>query len=152
MIRLTCKKRKTDREKDTVTISRGERTWVFQTWNQRVLPHELVHYAVEHVFGYRGFVRLIADGATSEQILALEDSEVRTAENVTNAYQYELWGLVEPDNDQFLSSLRANGDATAPEPARIEEGRALLRTLSERWSALPHGEHLELELADGGAG
>ena len=149
---MVCKKRKTPREQDTVTILCGERTWVFKAWEQGALPHEMVHFGVERAYGMRGFVRLIAEGLTSEDILdGGADEEALHAEFLTSAHQYELGGLSEPSNDAFrelLEAFRGKG-RTAPlvlTDAQIDRGRDTLLELAGRWAVLGNGETLELSL------
>lgn len=149
-IKLVCKKRKTVKDRDTVTILSGERTWVFKAWNQAILPHEMVHYGIEAAYGVRGFVRLIGEGLTSEDILnGGADDEAMHAELLTDAHQYELWGLSEPTNDAFRELLATfHRDVAPPELAddQIQNGRDFLADLTLRWGRLEFGEALELTL------
>jgi hypothetical protein len=151
VIELVCKKRKTLKERDTVTILCGERTWVFKAWHQGILPHELVHYGVEAAYGMRGFVRLIADGLTSEDILAGgADTEALHTEFLTSAHQYELAGQSEPTNTAFRELLESFRGETAPvavSDEQIERGREVLADLTLRWGAVGLGESLRLSLA-----
>lgn len=147
MILLVAKKRKSPGEADTVTILHGERTWVFKAWN-----HELVHYAVEAALGMRGFVRLVAAGADPDAIGKTRDPEALHAEGLTNAFQYEIWGLMEVSNAGVLERVNEGAErGRIPrleiEEARLDAVRELLGDLSRRWAALAHGEKLELELA-----
>jgi hypothetical protein len=155
-IALVCKKSRDPRDKDTVAIVHGSRSAVFKTWRQAGVPHELVHYAVEASYGLQGFVRLTAAGWTDEEILARGGAEAFRAEHLTNAYQYEMWGMAEVSNAAFRRSFETFcGGASAPAlgDAEIERGRALLQDLQRRWRALPAGGKLELTLpvAAGGA-
>lgn len=151
MIRLVAKKRKSPGEADTVTVLHGERVRVFKAWNQAVLPHELVHFAVEAALGMRGFVRLVAAGADPDELGKTRDPETLFAEGLTNAFQYEIWGLVEVSNAGVLERVNEGAErGRVPrleiDEARLDAVRELLGDLSRRWSALPHGGKLELSL------
>lgn len=151
MIRLVAKKRKSPGEEDTVTILHGGRVRVFKAWNQAVLPHELVHYAVEAALGMRGFVRLVAAGADPDEIGKTRDPEALLAEGLTNAFQYEIWGLMEVSNACVLERVNEGAErGRIPrleiEEARLDAVRELLGDLSRRWAALAHGGKLELSL------
>jgi hypothetical protein len=149
---MVCKKRKSPRDQDTVTILSGERTWVFKAWDQGALPHEVVHFGVEQAYGIRGFVRLIAAGLSSEDILSGgADEEAVHAEFLTSAHQYELGGLSEPTNEAFrelLASFQGKGASGPPEVSdeQIAHARDVLLDLAGRWGALALGESLELSL------
>jgi len=159
MITLRAKKRKAPAERDTVTILRDAAragadapAWVFQAWNQGILPHELVHFAVEEALGLRGFVREIAAGRTSEDILESLEVEVVQTEALTNALQYELLGLAEVSNAEVRRAANEQCDRHGVPRIELtgrelEATRARLRELNERWAGLAPGEVLELTLA-----
>ncbi|MDA1267264.1 MAG: hypothetical protein O2816_19455 [Planctomycetota bacterium] len=152
LVRMDLKKRKSPQDKDTVTI-RGEHTAVFQAWNQASLPHEAVHFMVEDIFGLVGFVRLTAAGISSERMIEEQDPAALACENLTNAYQYELFGMSQTGNAglrQLLHDFVAAGSGALAEypDELLEAGRARLLELAGAWAALPLGGHLELELPE----
>ena len=148
-VTLVCKRRKELRGKDHVTILCGENVRVFETWNQGGIPHEMVHYVVEATFGMRGFVRLIGEGETSEEILegtVLPSALV--AEALTNAYQYEMWGMAEHTNEELRANTMQFGGLEELEfgDDELDRGRVLLVDLIARWQALGPAGKLELAL------
>jgi hypothetical protein len=140
---LVFEERKTPRERDTVTILRGKRTWVFKAWGRGLLPHELVHYGVEAVYGLRGFVRLTVDGLSTDEILeGGVDTEALHAEYLTSAHQYVLTGQSEPTHAAFrdlLERLRCDAPPVEVGDEQIERARVLLAALTLSWGALGLG-------------
>lgn len=146
---LVCKKRKSPEERDTVTILAGDRATVIKAWDHGIMPHEIVHYVVEAVFGLRGFVQLTAEGISSERMIAEKDPQAMQAESLTNAYQYEMWGLTPATDEQFLENAGRHAPLPDGTPERIREGRELIAELSIRWDELPAGGTMELALPPG---
>jgi len=62
VIRLRATRRAPEQRFDALVIECDGRTRVLDTWRQGFLPHELFHAAIESVFPWRGFVRLVAAG------------------------------------------------------------------------------------------
>ena len=150
-IAVDLKKRKHSGDQDTVTI-RGEVTRVFKAWDQALLPHEAVHFVVEEVFGLVGFVRLTAAGVSSEQMIEEKDPEAMAAEALTNAFQYELFGMAESGNDALRQSLaqmftHATGAQPRVSDAQLDDGRQRLSELVAAWAGVGPGEHLVLDLS-----
>jgi hypothetical protein len=152
-IRLRAKKAKSPAHEDTVAIERGSFVRVLRAWRHGILPHELVHAAVEETFGWRGFVRLVAEGLDPEKIGARgAEAETLQAEALTNAYQSELWGLT-PASDESLRALVAHElerhGIAVPEMTEERIGccRRRLSDLSARWEGTAPGEVLEIRLA-----
>lgn len=149
-VHLRATRRASEHTKDVLVIACGATTRVLECWRQGILPHELVHAAVESVFPWRGFVRLVASGRDPASI-GVRDAEASTlwAEALTNALQAELAGVIEPGT----ASLRAYLDTiqrTPPLPELDQAELALLRERSAdwnaRWAALRAGESLEITL------
>lgn len=146
---------KTDRARprDVVVIEHAGRATRIEAWRQAILPHELVHAAVESTFGLAGFVRQVARGRDPASIGARDaDPEVLLAEALTNAFQYELAGMAEPGDEALRATLAAFvppeiAGARAIEDEELARCRALLAELASRWTSLAPGEALEIELA-----
>ena len=153
-ISITFHKRKEPHEKDTIVIARGEVCHIIRAWNQGIIPHEMVHYAVEALWPLRGFLRLTAAGPTPEELtdLSLVGAEAVQAEALTNAWQYELLGIVPATNELFISNLASSMAKHNLMPPVITEeeigqGRELLRELSQRWNELMPGQALVFSLS-----
>ena len=150
-IRVRAHKTDRARPRDVVVIEHAGRATRIEAWRQAILPHELVHAAVESAFGLAGFVRQVARGRDPATIGARDpDPEVALSEALTNAFQYELAGLAEPGDEALLATL-ATFLAGTPgvREVRAEElarCRGLLLDLSARWAALAPGGSIEVEL------
>ena len=148
------------KKQDTVVIESARQKHVFKAWRQAIIPHEMVHYAVEKVFeDLRGFIRFIGDGVPDADVLEKGGVPALYSEALTNAFQQELFGAFPPDNRIFLDyfnqisrretkfSKRADFFEYEPDKAKIEQARRLLRELSESWNNLPEGEQIKYTLS-----
>lgn len=143
-------------KQNSVVIESKAQTVVINAWEQGIIPHEMVHYAVEKTFDdLKGFLRLTGEGFASEEIEGRKGGvSAAYVEFLVGAFQYELWGMAAATNDQFSSCFRdftsKNNEIFTPEelfgyiPAvsEIEACRGLLRELTDQWNALPDGEEL----------
>ena len=146
-IRVRAAKTDRARKSDVVVIEHAGRERALAAWKQGSLPHELVHAAVERAFGLRGFVRIVASGvAPAEATNDTVGAEGRLAEALTNAFQYELSGLVEP-GDAGVRALVTTFLRETPSIDDVDLARCrdLLHDLARRWSALAAGEEIELD-------
>ena len=149
MITLVCKKR--EGKHDTVTICAPGVTQVIQAWKQNSLPHELVHFVAEEVFGLRGFVRLVAAGHDPKVLEGeMKGAEALLAETLTNALQYDLAGQV-ADDEAYRALVEAfcEKDQLAKPlltDASIAAARQRIRALNTQWQALSMGEKLEVTM------
>ena len=148
------------KKQDTVVIESARQKHIFRAWRQGIIPHELVHYAVEKVFDeLRGFIRFIGDGVKDADVLEKGGVEALYSEALVNAFQQELFGVLPPDNETFLEyfneisrrETKFSKDADffeyAPDKAKIEAARELLRQLTESWNNLPEGEEIKFSLS-----
>ena len=148
------------KKNDTVVIESAKQKLVFKAWQHGIIPHEMVHYAVESVFGeLKGFLSLIGEGRKQDEI---EGRKAGVAagyiECLVGAFQYELWGLSTATNEQFVSNFsdftrKAEVDFPpgeffdfTPDDQRIERCRTFLGELTDAWSLLPEGDRLEYSL------
>ena len=91
-------------KQDTVVIESAKQKHVFKAWRQGIIPHEMVHYAVEKVFDeLRGFIRFIGDGMKDAEILEKGGVEALYSEALVNTFQQELFGVLPPENEVFLN-------------------------------------------------
>lgn len=148
-VRLTFRKG-AHGKKNSVVIESGRGKLVIKTWEHGIIPHELVHYAVESVFGeLRGFLRLIGEGRDIAEIEGRKGGlPAAYIECLVGAFQYELWGSAAADDETFLRNFR---DFTArhtemfpvaeffefvPDAGRIGTCRQMLRDLTREWESL----------------
>jgi hypothetical protein len=151
-IRLRATRRGPEHKRDALLIECGESKRVLEAWRQGGLPHELVHAAVESVFPWRGFVRLVAEGREPKSIEARDAlPETLWAEALTNAFQAQIGGVVGP-SDADLRAYLAQIHARALPPisaAELELVRDRIHEWNARWAALRAGESLEITIAAG---
>jgi hypothetical protein len=149
VIRLRATRRAPEHKRDALVIECGAETRVLDCWRQGILPHELFHAAVESVFPWRGFVRLVAQGRDPASIGARDAlPETLWAEALTNAIQAQQAGLIGPSDGElreYLATIHA-GALPPIAPAELELVRARIRDWSARWAALRAGENLEITL------
>ena len=150
---IKFKKGKLLEDKTTVVIESAAHCCVLKAWQQGIIPHEMVHFAVEFLFPLRGFIRLVAEGFSPEELtdMSLVGREAIYAEGLTNAYQYELWGLLPATNENFLNQIKIDCEKhqlpmMEVSVAEIERGRELLKEFTGKWRELEQGNELILEL------
>jgi hypothetical protein len=152
LITVTGKKKKTPAGQDTVAIEQGGRSRVLRAWDHGLLPHELVHAAVEAAFPIDGFIRVVARGVAPSEIEGRDAPPyAHVSEALVGAYQYELWGLAPRDDAEVArraADMCERLAVPAPDlsPAAIQRGRTLLEELAARWGALPPGGKLVVTL------
>jgi hypothetical protein len=129
---------------------------------QGILPHDLVHYVVEHTLGlHRSFYGIIAAGVGfpnsappwDAEDFQLDDlTEALQAESLVECFQAEMWNAPEPGtfqlSESFLEILDitcANRGVTRPAQAteeNLEQVRSRLQEYTQIWDALPIGQTL----------
>jgi hypothetical protein len=148
------------KKQDTVVIESAKQKHIFRAWRQGIIPHEMVHYAVEKVFDdLRGFIRFIGDGISDADVLEKGGVPALYSEALVNVFQQELFGVLPPENAAFLDyfdqisrretkfSKAPDFFEYAPDTAKIEQARELLRELTESWNNLPEGEQIKFSLS-----
>jgi len=89
-MRLTFTKR--DGKYDDLAIERPDGpTEMIQCPKQGIIPHDMVHFAVECGLGHRGFLGMVADGKAAEFATQGGDSE-EAIERLVECFQAEMWG------------------------------------------------------------
>jgi len=116
---------------------------------QGIIPHDMVHYAVECTLAHRGFLGLVADGAAAAFETAGGESE-EAIERLVETFQAEMWGGRVPSAD-FLATYEHACDsrghaAVAVSAEDVEAIRARLDELTDKWAAVGVNESLRLEL------
>jgi hypothetical protein len=121
---------------------------------QGIIPHDMVHYAVESSLSHRGFLGLVADGQAAAFATAGGDSE-EAIERLVEVFQAEMWGGRVAATDLLATYEQACGDrghAAVPiSPADVDAIRIRLDQLTADWSAVPLNESLTLDMESGRA-
>ena len=115
---------------------------------QGIIPHDMVHYAVESVVGH-GFLGMVADGAPAA-FTTSGGAEEEAVERLVECFQAEMWGGRVPAAEllaAYQHACAARGHAAMPEiEAEVGAIRARLDELGEQWAAVPVHGSLSLEL------
>ncbi len=113
---------------------------------QGIIPHDMIHYAIESTVAHRGFLSLLREGRPVAFTTTGGDVEA-AVELLVETFQAEMWGGRVPTADLLAVYEHACGDGPLAAPvsaADIEQIRAKIDTLTERWAALPVGKSLSL--------
>lgn len=115
---------------------------------QGIIPHDMVHYAVERVLHRRGFIgRVLAGEAASFRMQAQAESD--GVERLVEVFQGDGWSGGTTPAAQMLDlyALTCDARACAPLPVDadgIERVRACIAALTAQWQAMPVGGALVL--------
>ena len=114
---------------------------------QGIIPHDMVHYAVESVLAHRGFLSLVKDGKTAEFGTEGGDSE-EAIERLVEAFQAEMWGVRVPAADLIATyehACEARGHTVAAiSQEDVDAIRDRLDELSDQWTAVAINEALKV--------
>jgi len=147
-MRLTFTKR--DGKYDDLTIERPDGpAEAIRCPKQGIIPHDMVHYAVESALAHRGFLGMVAGGdALSFTTAGGEDEE--SIERLVESFQAEMWGGRVPAEELLATyqlACEARGHAAAPVTAAdVAAIRGRLDDLTGRWAAVPLNGALTVEL------
>ncbi len=116
---------------------------------QGIIPHDMVHYAVEKIMSRRGFLAKIATGEAVQFRMAFED-DAEAIERLVETIQAELWsGRVSPAEVLALyqRACAARSHACFPvSEAEIELVQHEVDALTAAWDAVPLQGSLTLSL------
>lgn len=115
---------------------------------QGIIPHDMVHYAVESTLHRRGFIGRVHNG----EPVAFQmqgDAESDGVERLVEVFQADGWsGWNTPPADMLdLYQVTCRARACAPLPVRVDDVDAIrsrLLELTARWEPLAAGESLTL--------
>ncbi len=118
---------------------------------QGIIPHDMVHFAVEAEVDARGFLGGIAAGGDSGFAAGADNPHHRAVERLVETVQAEAWGGVPVPDADFIALYRVTCDARGDSPLDLDGStlaaiRARLADLAARWAAVPTGGTLMLAL------
>ena len=147
-MRLTFTKR--GGKHDELLIERhGQPPETISCPKQGIIPHDMVHYAVESILAHQGFLSLVAEGQAAGFATTGGASE-QAIERLVETLQAEMWGGRVSAADLLATyehACDARGHAAVPvSPANVEAIRARLDKLSAEWAAVPANASLTVEL------
>ena len=116
---------------------------------QGIIPHDLVHYAVESSLAHRGFLGMVADGEAAGFATAGGEAE-ESIERLVECFQAEMWGGRVKAEDLLATyelACEARGHLPAPvSVSDVERIRASLDDLTAKWATVPLNASLTVEL------
>jgi hypothetical protein len=118
---------------------------------QGIIPHDMVHFAVEAEVAALGFLGGIAAGGDAGFAAGVDDPHARAVERLVETVQAEAWGGAPFADADFIAlyhvTCEARGDAPLDlEAATLAAIRARLADLTVRWAGVPVGGNLGLDL------
>ena len=115
---------------------------------QGIIPHDMVHYAVESVLAHRGFLTMVAEGQSAGFGMAGGGDPEEAVERLVETFQAEMWSGRVPAAEllaMYVHACGARGHAAVPvSVADVEAVRERLDALTVEWSALPLNAALSL--------
>ena len=134
---------------DRMSVDRGGATELVACPKQRIIPHDMIHFAVESALQARGFLGRVRDGeAANFRMRAEPDSDA--VERLVEVFQGDAWSGGDSDPadmlDLYQVTCRARECPPLPlAPADVLAVRDRIEALDRQWQALAVGDALELE-------
>ena len=135
---------------DQMLVHRGDSVEAVDCPKQRIIPHDMVHYAVESTLHKRGFLGRIRDGEDAEFKMSSE-FESDGVERLVEVFQADAWsgGTSSPSDMLGLYQVTCSARKCPPLQVTSEDMlavRARIMELEQQWKALPIGQTLSVEL------
>jgi hypothetical protein len=117
---------------------------------QRIIPHDMIHYAVEHSLQTRGFLgRVKAGEAAGFQMKPEAESD--SVERLVEVFQGDEWSGGGSSAAEMIDMYRVTCSARECPALPLDEDaihavRSEISRLSIRWQSVPVGGKLHLEL------
>lgn len=129
-------------------IRAGQPPEVIECPKQRIIPHDMVHYAVEHALAARGFLHRVKEGETASFQMQAEDHS-DAVERLVEVFQGDAWSGGNSAPTEMLDLYRVTCTARTCSMLPIDEDaidavRTLIAQLNEQWQALPVGQTMRL--------
>jgi hypothetical protein len=138
---------------DTMDVVRpGHDIESIQCPKQRIIPHDMVHYAVENTLQKRGFLGRVRDGeAASFQMQA--DAESDSVERLVEVIQGDAWSgsTSKPEDmlDLYQVTCRARECPSLPiAESDIESIRECVADITQQWGNVAVGSTLVIEFPE----
>ena len=146
-MRLTFTKR--DGKHDDLTVERADGpAEKVQNPKQGIIPHDMVHYAIESTLAHRGFLGLVASGEAAAFETQGGESE-EAIERLVESFQAEMWGGRVPADEllaTYALACETRGHPAVPVSEEdVESIRKRLDELTAQWAAVPVNQSLTVE-------
>jgi hypothetical protein len=135
---------------DQMSVERNGKIETIDCPKQRIIPHDMVHFAVESTLHKRGFLgRVCAGEAASFQMAAEAESD--SVERLVEVLQGDAWSGGTSTPEDMIDLYRVTCTARACEPLSVAAEdmlcvRERIDQLDRQWQMLAPGQTLELEL------
>jgi hypothetical protein len=129
-------------------VRAGQSPEVIDCPKQGIIPHDMVHYAVEHTLGARGFLTRVKDGEAAAFRMQAE-AQSDAVERLVEVFQGDAWSGGQSPAADLIEMYRVTCQARScpmldVDEAAIDDVRAVIADLTGRWAAVPVGGVLEL--------
>jgi hypothetical protein len=134
---------------DQMRIERNGKIETIDCPKQRIIPHDMVHFAVESTLHKRGFLGRVRDGeAASFQMEAEAESD--SIERLVEVFQGDAWSGGTSTPEDMISLYHVTCTARACEPLSLAtEDMLCIRDriieLDRQWQAIAPGQSLTFE-------
>lgn len=147
-MRLTFTKR--NGKYDELSVERdGRAPETIPCPKQGIIPHDMVHYAVESTLSHRGFLGLLADGQAAAFTTVGGEAE-EALERLVEVFQAEMWGgsVSTPELlGTYHHACIARGHPAVPVSTEdVDAIRDRLDQLTSAWSQVPTNASLTLDM------
>jgi len=135
---------------DQMRVERGSVVETIDCPKQRIIPHDMVHYAVECVLQKRGFLSRVRDGEAANFHMT-PDPQSDGVERLVEVFQGDAWSGGNATPEDLLDLYRVTCEARECPmlPVRAEDivaVRAKLLELDAQWQALAIGGSMRLQI------
>lgn len=136
---------------DTMEVRRTDgSSELIQCPKQGIIPHEMVHYAVEHTLKARGFLRRFGDGESASFRMTPE-VESDSVERIVEALQGDAWSGGKSSESDILDMYQVTCSARECPALPLNEQdivavREAIASLTRQWQVVPLHGALELQL------
>ena len=117
---------------------------------QRIIPHEMVHFAVESTLRKRGFMTRIKDGEAADLRMAA-NAESDGVERLVEVFQGDAWSGGTTPIDEMLDLYAVTCRERACPPLAVSRDdmaavRSRIEEFDRQWQALAVGSSMTLEM------
>jgi hypothetical protein len=135
---------------DQMRIERNGKIETIDCPKQRIIPHDMVHFAVESTLHKRGFLGRVRDGEAANFEMGAE-AESDSVERLVEVFQGDAWsgGTSTPEDMIDLYHVTCTARACEPLSLTVEDMvcvRERINELDRQWQAIAPGQSLILEL------
>ena len=116
---------------------------------QRIIPHDMVHYAIEHTLKARGFLARVKNGEASSLPIA-QVPESDSVERLVEVFQGDEWSGGNSSAGEIIEMYKLTCaarrcPALPIDASAVEAVRAAIADLTDRWQTIEVGGSLQLE-------